>query len=84
MKPKLQESVKASLDASSLSVDDLLGELGSIIRCAENDSVKLSGIKTALEMHGALNKEATREIPTINIIINDPQNLSVNPILIPR
>lgn len=84
IKPRQQATLKESLDASNLSLEDSLGELGSIVRCAESDSVKLAAIKTVLEMHGALNKEATREIPTINIVINDATHVAVNPILFPR
>ncbi len=84
LKPKAQKNLKDSLDASNLSIEDALCELGTIVRCAESDSTKLAAVKTVLEMHGALNKEAAREIPVINIVINDATHVAVNPILFPR
>lgn len=84
IKPKIQQSLKASLEASSLSLDDALCELGTIVRCAESDGVKLSAIKTVLEMHGALAEKSAVSIPVINIVINDATHVAVNPILFPR
>ena|SRR5579864_1486154 len=83
LKPQKQNSLKESLDSSNLSLEDCLCELGSIVRCAESDGVKLQAVKTVLEMHGALNKDTVRDIPVINIVINDGQ-VQVNPILFPR
>ena len=79
-----KESLKDLLEESGLSPQDLLQELGFLMRSAEGENTRLAAIKVAAEMNGLLSDDTIKTIPVVNIIIHDPQFVDVNPILLTR
>jgi len=80
-----KNDIKALLEANSLGPDELISELGSAIRTADNSATRLRGIETGLKLNGLLrNDDSGVSAPIVNIIINDAQFGEVNPILVPR
>lgn len=72
------------LDSNSLGAEDLISELGSTIRAADNTAMKLKGLEIGLKLNKLLGtNDEGPQAPIVNIIINDSE-FSVNPILIPR
>lgn len=76
--------LKDLLGANSLGPEELIEELGHVVRGADSSAIKLRGIETGLKLNGLLTNNDAPQMPTVNIIINDPQYTDVNPILLPR
>lgn len=80
-----QSDIKKVLEANSLGINEVISEVGYIMRGGENSSVKLRAAETAMKLHGYLNnKDDGPAAPIVNIIINDSKDTVINPILIPR
>ena len=80
------DDIKGILAREALAPDDLISELGSVVRGADSTAMKLKGIETALKLNGLLqtNNDGVGA-PIVNIIIHDSEfSQGVNPILIPR
>jgi hypothetical protein len=79
-----QTDIKKILEANSLSPNDVIQEVGYILRGGESSAIKLRAAETALKLNGLLNnRDEGPTAPIVNIIINDSANIE-NPILIPR
>ena len=72
------------LEEAGLSSEEVLSQVGSIMRCAEREETRLGAAKIGLQLNGLLNKDEGVSIPVVNIIIQDSQIGDINPILIPR
>ena len=72
------------LNSAGLDPDNILDQVGSIMRCAEREETRLSAAKIGLQLNGMLDKDTGISIPVVNIIIQDNEYGSINPILIPR
>lgn len=72
------------LERAGLDPDSVLDQVGSIMRCAEREETRLGAAKIGLQLGGLLNKDDVINIPVVNIIIQDNEYGSINPILIPR
>lgn len=80
-----QSDIKKVLEANSLGINEVINEVGMIMRGGENSAVKLRAAETAMKLHGYLiNKDDGPSAPIVNIIINDSKDTVINPILIPR
>lgn len=85
-------SLTEKLDAAGLGLDDTLNNLSVIVNGTGNDSLKLQALRDVLKLHGALKENAAPQIPSFQIIINDPSNVhaattetpAINPIFMPR
>ena len=78
------EPLKELLNDAGLSPAELLDQLGSISRCADSDAIRLRAIELGAKLNGLLSEDQIKQIPVVNIIINDHQFDGINPILIPR
>lgn len=80
------EDIKAILARESLGPEELIGELGTVVRCADSSAMKLKGIETALKLNGLLRNDSDgATAPIVNIIIHDSEfSQGVNPILLTR
>lgn len=76
------KTVREALDASGLSVPEVVKELEFIISSSQSEGTKLRAIESVLKMHGAL-EEQGKQIQSLTIIIQDSE-VDVNPILLPR
>lgn len=75
------------LEANGLGPEDVLSQVGSMMRCAENETTRLSAAKMGLELNKLIGsgKDAASMGPVVNIIISGfNSEIEVNPILIPR
>lgn len=76
--------IKELLDESGLSLEDTLGKLKELRDFSESEQTKIRINEAVLKMHGVMKEEGS-SIPTINIIIQDPNApAGINPILLPR
>ena len=73
------------LENANLSAPEVLEHVSLLMRGAESDGVRMNAAKVALELNGFLAKDdgAGRDF-NVTIIINDPEHVGINPILIPR
>ena len=78
-----KESLEILLENSGLTAPEILDSINNLMRCGENDSVRLKAAETALKLNGLLDRDG-RETVSVNIIIHDSEYTSINPILIPR
>ena len=78
-----KESLEILLENSGLTAPEILESINNLMRCGENDSVRLKAAETALKLNGLLDRDG-RETVSVNIIIHDSEYTSINPILIPR
>lgn len=81
---KLPKDLKHLLNKSGLSKEDIAENISSLMRCGETDNVKLQAAKLGAQMQEMLESEETGRTMNVQIIINDSQYATVNPILIPR
>ncbi len=72
------------LEANGMGREELIQQLGSVTRCAEMESNRLRAIELGVKLHGMLKDDEVKNIPVVNIIINDSEHIGINPILIPR
>ena len=79
-----KKSLKELLEENSLGTSSALAVVAEVAHNGESDAIRLRAAEMALKMSGDLETEVTKAIPIVNIIIRDTQNVSVNPILIPR
>ena len=81
-------SLEAKLKTNRLDTDSILSGIGDIASNSESDIVRLRALEMASRINPetriAMNDDKTRQIPIVNIIINDSAAISINPILIPR
>src|SRR5437016_4118811 len=80
---KRGESLEILLENSGLTAPEILESINNLMRCGENDSVRLKAAETALKLNGLLDREGHENV-SVNIIIHDSEYTSINPILIPR
>jgi len=78
-----KESLEILLENSGLTAPEILESINNLMRCGENDSVRLKAAETALKLNGLLDRDG-HEAVSVNIIIHDSEYTSINPILIPR
>lgn len=73
------------LEANRLAPEDVISELGSMMRSAENEGNRLQALKLGLELNKLINNRAAEGPagPVVNIVIKDFSG-EINPILIPR
>ena len=76
--------LKELLNDAGLSPGELLDQLGSIARCGDSDAIKLRAIELGAKLNGLLSEDTIKQIPVVNIVINDHQFEGINPILLPR
>lgn len=84
LRPKNAGNLADILAANSLSPEDVISELGSMARSATQEPTRLKALELGMKLNGMLQGDDSKQIPIVNIIIQDAQNFSVNPILIPR
>lgn len=76
--------IQKILALNGLSPDEVIQEVGYIMRGGDNSNIKLRAAETALKLNGLLrNDNEGPSAPIVNIIINDSE-FNLNPILIPR
>lgn len=80
---KKEGDFKQMLDESGLSLSETLDSLRNLRDLSESENTKLRVNESVLKMHGVMKDEGS-SIPTINIIIADPNAPSINPITLPR
>lgn len=80
---RTKKELQEILDSNGLGPDQVIEELGSTIRGADNSATRLRGLETALKLNGLLRNDQESIIPNVTILIRDSQ-YEVNPILIPR
>lgn len=84
-----KSTLERKLETAGLSLEDTLDDLRMLVKNTQNDNLRLRATETILKMHQAL-KEQAGAMPSINIIIQDPnkdflqKTNGVNPILLPR
>ena len=78
-----KKSLEILLENSDLTAPEILESINNLMRCGENDSVRLKAAETALKLNGLLDRDG-HETVSVNIIIHDSEYTSINPILIPR
>ena len=79
-----KEELSNLLEDFNLTPKDVLENLSDVMRGADSSSVRLGAIKVAAELNDMLVNGDNRMSPVVNIIINDSEHSSVNPILVPR
>lgn len=79
-----KENFKDLLDANGVGAEDCIQQLGSIIRGSEFENNRLRAIELGVKLNGLLKDDEVKNIPVVNIIINDSEHIGINPILIPR
>ncbi len=81
-----KDDIKSILAREALGPDDLISELGSVVRGADSSAMKLKGIETALKLNGLLRNDSDGAVaPIVNIIIHDSEfSQGINPILLTR
>lgn len=76
------KNLKKLLEDSNLTAPEVLDNLSSLMRSAEQDSTRMKAAETALKLNGLLSGDTQPDF-NVTIIIQDSE-FSVNPILIPR
>jgi len=74
---------KDILNDAGLSISETLDSMRNLRDMSESENTKLRVNEAVLKMHGVMKDEGAL-IPTINIIIADPNAPSINPITLPR
>lgn len=85
--PKTQvanSDLKSLLADAGLSAPEILDNLGSQMRTAEAPATRLRAAEIGLKLNGLLNSDENRPDFVVNILIQDSEFSSLNPILIPR
>ena len=82
--PTTSESLSDLLRKNNLTPDEILDQLSSQMRTAEQSSVRLGAAKLGLQLNGLLDSDNTKPDFQVTIIINDSEFGGLNPILIPR
>ena len=77
-------SLQDLLEKNSLTPDEVLENLSSQMRSAENPATRLRAAEIALKLNGLLNSDENRPDFHITINIIDSDFSGVNPILLPR
>lgn len=97
LKPQIQEALRAAgleghevspgtkqeLEDAGLGIPETLKTLAGIMKFSQSESTQLRASEIVLKAHGLM-KDVGPAIPSITIIINDPQAPARNPILLPR
>jgi hypothetical protein len=81
--PKASSDLEVLLQRNGLTPDDVLSEIGNIMRGAEHPSSKLKAAEIGAKLNGLLKGDEIANVPVVNIIINDSEFI-MNPILVPR
>lgn len=85
---KKEQTLSGKLQKSRLDTDSLLGGVSDIINTGDTDTVRLAAIKIGLQLNPetrqAMNDEQSKQVPTFNIFIKDPNSQLINQILLPR
>lgn len=79
-----KDDLQKLLRDSNLSKEEVLSEVGLLMRTGETGSVRISAAKIGLQLNGLGSDEEIKVPFQVNIIIKDSQFTEVNPILIPR
>lgn len=72
------------LKDNSLTPDEILMNLSSLMRSGENDGVRLRAAEMGLKLNKLLGDDSQRPDFSVTINIIDSEFASLNPILIPR
>lgn len=83
---ELDDGMTALLDEVGLGLKDNVKSLKTIIDYSDNESIRLSALRTSLELHGVLGKKDQNSDRPINIIIqgSESANLQLNSIFNPQ
>ena len=76
--------IESLLKKNFLAPEDVLVEVSHLMRNGDSDSIRLRAAEMGAKLNGLLSENQIKQVPIFNIIINDSQALSINPILIPR
>jgi hypothetical protein len=77
------KDIKESLEDAGLGITETLEKMKDLRDYSDSESTKLRVNEAILKMHGVMKDEGS-SIPNITIVINDKDNLGINPILLPR
>jgi hypothetical protein len=72
------------LEDASLSKEEVLANISSIMRSADSDGVRLRAAEMGAKLNGMLDQDNGKQVPVVNILIQDSQIAGFNPILFPR
>ena len=75
--------LESLLQRNGLTANDVLEEIGNMMRGAESASVKIRAAELGAKLNGLLKGDEVAQVPVVNIIINDSEHI-FNPILLPR
>jgi hypothetical protein len=85
---KKDQNLESKLKSSRLDTESLLDGVADVISNGDSDGVRLQAIKIGLQLNPetrqAMNDEQSKQAPTFNIFIKDPQSSQINRILLPR
>jgi hypothetical protein len=79
-----KNEIQKLLELEGLGPGEVISELASVMRGADNSATKMRALDTALKLNGLLKNDEGVLAPTVNIIIHDSEFSGANPILIPR
>lgn len=79
-----KDDLQRLLKDSNLSKEEVLSEVGLLMRTGETGSVRISAAKIGLQLNGLGSDEEIKVPFMVNIIIKDSQFTEINPILVPR
>ncbi len=82
--PLNAKSVQELLAKHSLTADDVLEQLGDVMRNGESGAIRHRAAETGLKLNGLLDKDANKQDFHVTINILDSEFNKMNPILIPR
>ena len=71
------------LEENGLEVGEVIQTVSELMRAADSSSTRLKAAEIGAKLNGLLIGDEEKQIPVVNIIINDSQH-TINPILIPR
>lgn len=78
-----QKKLKTLLHENGLSPQEVLYEVGSMMRTGETGTVRMRAAEVGLKLNRLLDEGGGTPFQ-VNIVIKDSQFASINPILIPR
>lgn len=72
------------LQRNRLSPEHILPVLRDMIDNADSDHTKMTALTKAMEMNRMLKPESQQAGVSFTVVIKDPQQVGINPILLPR
>ncbi len=82
----VDQGLRQILEEEGMGLRDTVKDLKILQKFADNESVRLTAIRTSLEMHGAIGKknESSDRAININIMGSESTNLQLNSIFNPK